>query len=145
QLNDQCSCFLSMDMLKTHPAHLAVFMFHVVSQFDPAPLNLRVSVPEDLALELEKRRPELIPEDLLRQYVHTVQDKVYPEVQKLLEDFRQKRSMGLTLAESELAKLDAERSRERQTLEKERLCAEPILQKIDEILLASQPPEEEKW
>ncbi|XP_077313496.1 rho guanine nucleotide exchange factor 12 isoform X3 [Lithobates pipiens] len=177
QVNDQCSCFLSMDMLKTHPAHLAVFMFHVVSQFDPAPLlcylygdlykqtnpketrrvfleiyqfflertaNLRVSVPEDLALELEKRRPELIPEDLLRQYVHTVQDKVYPEVQKLLEDFRQKRSMGLTLAESELAKLDAERSRERQTLEKERLCAEPILQKIDEILLASQPPEEEK-
>lgn len=177
QLNDQCSCFLSMDMLKTHPAHLAVFMFHVVSQFDPAPLlcylygdlykqtnpketrrvfleiyqfflertaNLRVSVPEDLALELEKRRPELIPEDLLRQYVHTVQDKVYPEVQKLLEDFRQKRSMGLTLAESELAKLDAERSRERQTREKERLCAEPILQKIDEILLASQPPEEEK-
>lgn len=39
-------------------------------------------------LTTEKRRPELIPEDLLRQYVHTVQDKVYPEVQKLLEDFR---------------------------------------------------------
>ncbi|CAI9544777.1 unnamed protein product [Staurois parvus] len=176
-VNDQCSCFLSMDMLKTHPAHLAVFMFHVVSQFDPAPLlcylygdlykqtnpketrriflefyqfflertaNLRVSVPEDLALELEKRRPELIPEDLLRQYVHTMQEKVYPEVQKLLEDFRQKRSMGLTLAESELAKLDAERSRERQTLEKERLCAEPILQKIDDILPSTQTPEDEK-
>ncbi|XP_072283241.1 rho guanine nucleotide exchange factor 12 isoform X2 [Pyxicephalus adspersus] len=176
-VNDQCSCFLSMDMLKSHPAHLAVFMFHVVSQFDPAPLlcylysdlykqtnsketrrvflefyqffldrtaNLRVSVPEELALELEKRRPELIPEELLRQYVLTMQEKMYPDVQKLLEDFRQKRSMGLTLAESELAKLDAERSRERQTLEKERLCAEPILQKIDDILLSSQPPEEEK-
>ncbi|KAM5132394.1 rho guanine nucleotide exchange factor 12 [Mantella aurantiaca] len=177
QVNDQGICFQSMDVLKSHPAHLAVFMFHVVSQFDPAPLlcylygdlykqtnpketrriflefyqfflertaNLRVAVPEDLAQELEKRRPELIPEDLLRQYVHTVQEKMYPDVQKLLEDFRQKRSMGLTLAESELAKLDAERSRERQTLEKERLCAEPILQKIDDVLLSSQPPEEEK-
>ncbi|XP_073416828.1 rho guanine nucleotide exchange factor 12 isoform X2 [Dendrobates tinctorius] len=177
QVADQCSCFQSMDLLKSHPAHLAVFIFHVVSQFDPAPLlcylygdlyqqtnpkemrrvflefyqfflertaHLRVSVPEDLALELEKRRPELIPEDLLRQYVHTMHDKMCPEVQKLLEDFRQKRNMGLTLAESELAKLDAERARERSTLEKERICAEPILQKIEEVLLSSQPPEDEK-
>ncbi|XP_073512748.1 rho guanine nucleotide exchange factor 12 isoform X2 [Phyllobates terribilis] len=177
QVADQCSCFQSMDLLKSHPAHLAVFIFHVVSQFDPAPLlcylygdlyqqtnpketrrvflefyqfflertaHLRVSVPEDLALELEKRRPELIPEDLLRQFVHTMHEKMCPEVQKLLEDFRQKRNMGLTLAESELAKLDAERARERNTLEKERLCAEPILQKIEEVLLSSQPPEDEK-
>ncbi|XP_069597884.1 rho guanine nucleotide exchange factor 12 isoform X3 [Ranitomeya imitator] len=177
QVADQCSCFQSMDLLKSHPAHLAVFIFHVVSQFDPAPLlcylygdlyqqtnpketrrvflefyqfflertaHLRVSVPEDLALELEKRRPELIPEDLLRQYVHTMHEKMCPEVQKLLEDFRQKRNMGLTLAESELAKLDAERARERSTLEKERICAEPILQKIEEVLLSSQPPEDEK-
>ncbi|KAM4016384.1 rho guanine nucleotide exchange factor 12 isoform 2-T3 [Anomaloglossus baeobatrachus] len=177
QVVDQCNCFQSMDLLKPHPAHLAVFIFHVVSQFDPTPLlcylygdlyqqtnpketrrvflefyqfflertaHLRVSVPEDLALELEKRRPELIPEDLLRQYVQTMLDKMCPEVQKLLEDFRQKRNMGLTLAESELAKLDAERARERNTLEKERICAEPILQKIEEVLLSSQPPEDEK-
>ncbi|XP_063799573.1 rho guanine nucleotide exchange factor 12 isoform X2 [Pseudophryne corroboree] len=177
QVTDQCSCFQSMDLLKYHPAHLAVFIFHVVSQFDPAPLlcylygdlyqqtnsketrrvflefyqfflertaHFRVSVPEELAQELEKRRPELIPEDLLRQFVHTMQDKMYPDVQKLLEDFRQKRNMGLTLAESELAKLDAERSRERSTLDKERTCAEPILLKIEEVLLSSQPPEEEK-
>ncbi|XP_068097096.1 rho guanine nucleotide exchange factor 12 isoform X3 [Hyperolius riggenbachi] len=177
QMIEQCSCFQSIDLLKSHPAHLAVFLYHVVSQFDPAPLlcylygdlyqqtnpketrriflefyqfflertaNLRVSVPEELASDLEKRRPELIPEELLRQYVHTMQEKMYSEVQKLLEDFRQKRSMGLTLAENELAKLDAERSRECHTLEKERMCAEPILQKIDDVLLSSQPPEEEK-
>ncbi|XP_056397874.1 rho guanine nucleotide exchange factor 12 isoform X4 [Hyla sarda] len=177
QVIEQCSCFQSMDLLKSHPAHLAVFIFHVVSQFDPAPLlcylygdlyqqtnpketrrvflefyqfflertaHLRVAVPEDLALDLERRRPELIPEELLRQYVHTMHDRMCPDVQKLLEDFRQKRNMGLTLAESELAKLDAERSRERNTLEKERLCAEPILQKIEEVLLSLQPPEDEK-
>ncbi|XP_066462179.1 rho guanine nucleotide exchange factor 12 isoform X2 [Eleutherodactylus coqui] len=174
---DQCSCFQSMDLLKSHPAHLAVFIFYVVSQFDPAPLlcylygdlyqqtnsketrrvflefyqfflertaHLRVSVPEDLAVELEKRRPELIPEELLRQFVQTMLDRMSPDAQKLLEDFRQKRNMGLTLAESELAKLDAERAQERNTLEKERLCAEPILQKIEEVLLSSQPSEDEK-
>ncbi|KAM9299421.1 rho guanine nucleotide exchange factor 12 [Gastrophryne carolinensis] len=177
QVNDHCSCFQNIDLLKSHPAHLAVFMFHVVSQFDPSPLlcylycdlyqqtnsketrrifleiyhvfleknaNLRVSLPEDLALELEKRRPELIPEDLLRQYVNSIQEKMLPDVQKLLEDFRQKRNMGLTLAESELTKLDAKRAREPQTIEKERICAEPILQKIDDILMSSQPSEEEK-
>lgn len=48
--------------------------------------------------------------------------------------FRQKRSMGLTLAESELTKLDAERDKDRVTLEKERACAEQIVAKIEEVL-----------
>lgn len=48
--------------------------------------------------------------------------------------FRQKRSMGLTLAEGELTKLDAERVRDRTTLEKERACAEQIITKIEEVL-----------
>lgn len=48
--------------------------------------------------------------------------------------FRQKRSMGLTMAEGELAKLDAERFRDRSTLEKERACAEQIITKIEEVL-----------
>lgn len=38
QINGQCSCFQSLDLLKGRPAHLAVFLHHVVSQFDPAPL-----------------------------------------------------------------------------------------------------------
>ncbi|KAM8927090.1 rho guanine nucleotide exchange factor 12 [Pelodytes ibericus] len=177
EVNGQYNCFQSMDLLKSHPAHLAVFIHHVVSQFDPAPLlcylygdlyqqinskearriflefnqffldrtaNLHVPVPEDLATDLDKRRPELIPEDLQRQFVQTMQDKLFPDVQKLLEDFRQKRSMGLTLADGELAKLGAERLKDRNTLEKERTFAESILQKVEEVLLASQPPEEEK-
>lgn len=48
--------------------------------------------------------------------------------------FRQKRSMGLTLAESELTKLDVERDKDRLTLEKERACAEQIVAKIEEVL-----------
>ncbi|XP_051534790.1 rho guanine nucleotide exchange factor 12 isoform X2 [Myxocyprinus asiaticus] len=173
QVNGQCSCFQSIKLLKTRPAHLAAFLHHVISQFDPAPLlcylyadlykqtnsketrrifmdfltffldrgaNLKVAVPESISSELERRRPELIPEELHRQYIQTMQELLLPDVQRHLEDFRQKRSMGLTMAEVELSRLDSEQL----DLEKERSCAENILSKIDDILLTSQPTEEEK-
>ncbi len=47
---------------------------------------------------------------------------------------RQKRSMGLTVAEMELARLDQERVRDRVTLERERSYAENIVAKIEDIL-----------
>lgn len=47
---------------------------------------------------------------------------------------RQKRSMGLTLAEDELSKIDIEQGKDQQALEKECLCAEHILSKIEDIL-----------
>ncbi|XP_048367944.1 rho guanine nucleotide exchange factor 12 isoform X2 [Sphaerodactylus townsendi] len=178
QINGQCSsCFQNIELLKSRPAHLAVFLHHVVSQFDPASLlcylfadlykqtntketrrvftefnqfflerasNLRVPVPDEISADLEKRRLELIPEELHRHYIQTMQEKVFPEVQRHLEDFRQKRSMGLTLAEGELTRLDAERFRDRAALERERACAEQILTKIEEVLMTSQPVEEEK-
>uniref|UniRef100_A0A3Q2IE42 Rho guanine nucleotide exchange factor 12 n=1 Tax=Equus caballus TaxID=9796 RepID=A0A3Q2IE42_HORSE len=176
-INGQCSCFQSIELLKSRPAHLAVFLHHVVSQFDPATLlcylysdlykqtnsketrrvflefhqffldrsaHLKVSVPDEISVDLDKRRPELIPEDLHRHYIQTMQEKVHPEVQRHLEDFRQKRSMGLTLAESELTKLDAERDKDRVTLEKERACAEQIVAKIEEVLMTAQAVEEDK-
>uniref|UniRef100_A0A8C8IJ71 Rho guanine nucleotide exchange factor 12 n=1 Tax=Oncorhynchus tshawytscha TaxID=74940 RepID=A0A8C8IJ71_ONCTS len=177
QINGQCSCFQSIELLKSRPAHLAAFLHHVVSQFDPAPLlcylyadlykqtnsketrrifmdfhtffmdraaNLKVAVPESMTSELERRRPELIPEELHRPYIQLLQDTLLPDIQRNLEDFRQKRSMGLTLAEGELAKLDTERVRDRVSLERERSCSEHIISKIEEVLLTSQPTEEEK-
>uniref|UniRef100_A0A8C1AZ02 Rho guanine nucleotide exchange factor (GEF) 12a n=1 Tax=Cyprinus carpio carpio TaxID=630221 RepID=A0A8C1AZ02_CYPCA len=163
QVNGQCSCFQSIELLKTRPAHLAAFLHHVISQFDPAPLlcylhadlykqtnsketrrifmdfltffidrgaNLKVAVPETISSELERRRPELIPEELHRQYIQTMQETLLPDVQRNLEDFRQKRSMGLTLADVELSRLDSEQL----TLERERSYAENILSKIDDVL-----------
>ncbi|XP_034539912.1 rho guanine nucleotide exchange factor 12 isoform X2 [Notolabrus celidotus] len=177
QINGQCSSFQSLDSLKSRPAHLAVFLHHVVSQFDPVPLlcylfaemhkqtsskesrrsfiefhslfmdrsaNLKVPVPEAVAAELEKRRLELIPEDVCKQYTQVLQDTLLPDLHRNLEDFRQKRSMGLTLAGDELSKLDSERGENQQALEKECSCAEHILSKIEDILLTSQPTEEEK-
>ncbi|KAH0623302.1 hypothetical protein JD844_031479 [Phrynosoma platyrhinos] len=121
QINGQCSCFQNIELLKSRPAHLAVFLHHVVSQFDPASLlcylfadlykqtnsketrrvfaefnqffldksaNLKVSVPDEISVDLEKRRLDLIPEELHRHYIQTMQDKVLPEVHRHLEDFR---------------------------------------------------------
>lgn len=47
---------------------------------------------------------------------------------------RQKRSMGLTLAEDELYKLDSERGKDQVVLEREYSCAEHIISKIEDIL-----------
>uniref|UniRef100_A0A673IR02 Rho guanine nucleotide exchange factor 12-like n=1 Tax=Sinocyclocheilus rhinocerous TaxID=307959 RepID=A0A673IR02_9TELE len=174
QMNGQCSCFQSIDLLKSRPAHLAAFIHHVVSQFDPAPLlcylyaelykqtssketrrilmdtffidktaSLKVTVPESIIADLGKLKL-LNPRDIHRQYVQQLQDTLLPDIQKNLEDFRHKRSMGLTLAEAELARLDTERMRDRVALEKERSCAEHIISKIEDVLLTSQATEEDK-
>ncbi|XP_030007531.1 rho guanine nucleotide exchange factor 12 isoform X2 [Sphaeramia orbicularis] len=177
QTNGQCNSFNSIEQLKSRPAHLAAFLHHVISQFDPAPVlcylyadlykqtnsketrrvfmdlhsffidrgaNLKVAVPESISADLDRRRTELIPEEINRQHVQTLQDSLLPDIQKNLEDFRQKRSMGLTVAEVELTRLDQERIRDRVTLERERSYAENIITKIEDILLTTQTTEEEK-
>ncbi|KAJ3589683.1 hypothetical protein NHX12_010526 [Muraenolepis orangiensis] len=129
QINGQCSCFQSMESLKFRPAHLAAFLHHVVSQFDPAPLlcylyadlhqqtsskesrriftdlhslfldrtaNLKVPVPEAVSADLERRKPDMIPEDLCKQYTQLLQEALLPDVHKNLEDFRQKRWPHIT-------------------------------------------------
>ncbi|XP_034718096.1 rho guanine nucleotide exchange factor 12 isoform X2 [Etheostoma cragini] len=177
QTNGQCNSFNSIEQLKSRPAHLAAFLHHVISQFDPAPVlcylytdfykqtnsketrrvfmdlhtffidrgaNLKVAVPESISTDLDRRRTELIPEDINRLHVQTLQDSLLPDIQKNLEDFRQKRSMGLTVAEVELTRLDQERVRDRVALERERSYAENIITKIEDILLTTQTTEEEK-
>ncbi|KAM9441062.1 rho guanine nucleotide exchange factor 12 isoform 2-T2 [Clarias gariepinus] len=177
QVNGQCSCFQTIDLLKTRPAHLAAFLHHVVSQFDPAPLlcylyaelykqsnsketrrifgelhstfmdrsaPLKVAVPDSISADMDRWKPDLIPEDIQRQHVQQLQDTLLPDIQKHLEDFRQKRSMGLTLAEAELIRLDTERMRGRVALERERSCSEHIVSKINEVLLTPTATEEEK-
>uniref|UniRef100_A0A8C3A0D1 Rho guanine nucleotide exchange factor 12 n=1 Tax=Cyclopterus lumpus TaxID=8103 RepID=A0A8C3A0D1_CYCLU len=180
QTNGQCNSFNNVEQLKSRPAHLAAFLHHVISQFDPAPVlcylyadfykqtNSKetrrvfmdlltffidrgavstVFVPHSISFvtaTFYRRRTELIPEEINRQHVQTLQDSLLPDIQKNLEDFRQKRSMGLTVAEVELARLDQERVRDRVALERERSYAENIITKIEEVLLTTQTTEEEK-
>lgn len=55
-------------------------------------------------------------------------------ISSFLCTYRQKRSMGLTVAEVELTRLDQERVRDRVTLERERSYAENIITKIEDVL-----------
>uniref|UniRef100_A0A7N6AQY8 Rho guanine nucleotide exchange factor (GEF) 12a n=1 Tax=Anabas testudineus TaxID=64144 RepID=A0A7N6AQY8_ANATE len=156
QINGECSCFQSIDLLKSRPAHLSVFLHHVVSQFDPAPLlcylyaemHKQISSKEGRrffmefhSLFLDRTAKSLaypLPEDNTLSLHDVRWACVYFYV------CRQKRSMGLTLADDELSKLDIEQGKDQQALEKECSCAEHILSKIEDILLTSQPSEEEK-
>lgn len=107
-------------------------------------------------MQTERRRLELLPEDLCRQLTQAQQEVLLPDLLKHLEDFRsaggtrnvlgrliseahsacpacrQKRSMGLTLAEDELSRLDTEPGRE--LSDRELSCAEHLLSKIEDLL-----------
>lgn len=63
---------------------------------------------------------------------HFLRDSLSPSSVWLMWMCRQKRSMGLTLAEDELSRLDAEPGKE--VLDRECSCAEHILSKIEDIL-----------
>uniref|UniRef100_A0AAY5KKQ3 Rho guanine nucleotide exchange factor (GEF) 12a n=1 Tax=Esox lucius TaxID=8010 RepID=A0AAY5KKQ3_ESOLU len=143
QVNGQCSCFQSIELLKSRPAHLAAFLHHVVSQFDPAPLLCYLYA--DLYKQTNPKETRRVFMDfhtffidrgavsrvgvsqrqgeLNRQYIQMLQDTLLTDIQRNLEDFRQKRSMGLTVAEVELTRLDTERVRDRVALERERSLA----------------------
>ncbi|AWO99693.1 putative rho guanine nucleotide exchange factor 12-like [Scophthalmus maximus] len=143
--NADALCFLYADMHKqTSSKESRRFFVEFHSLFMDRTANLKVPVPETIAAELEKRRLELIPEELCKQLTQTLQDSLLPDLHRNLDDFRQKRSMGLTLAEDELCKLDVERGKDQPALEKECSCAEHIISKIEDILLTSLPSEEEK-
>ncbi|XP_034025190.1 rho guanine nucleotide exchange factor 12 isoform X2 [Thalassophryne amazonica] len=138
-------CYLYADLYKqTNSKETRRVFMDLHTFFIDRGANLKVAVPESISADLERRRTELIPEEINRQYVQTLQASLLPDIQKNLEDFRQKRSMGLTMADVELARLDQERIRDRVTLERERSYAENIITKIEDVLLTTQTTEEEK-
>ncbi|XP_067450804.1 rho guanine nucleotide exchange factor 12 isoform X3 [Thunnus thynnus] len=138
-------CYLYADLYKqTNSKETRRVFMDLHTFFIDRGANLKVAVPESISADLDRRRTEFIPEEIHRQHVQTLQDSLLPDILKNLEDFRQKRSMGLTVAEVELARLDQERVRDRVTLERERSYAENIITKIEDILATTQTTEEEK-
>ncbi|XP_042270050.1 rho guanine nucleotide exchange factor 12 isoform X3 [Thunnus maccoyii] len=138
-------CYLYADLYKqTNSKETRRVFMDLHTFFIDRGANLKVAVPESISADLDRRRTEFIPEEIHRQHVQTLQDSLLPDILKNLEDFRQKRSMGLTVAEVELARLDQERVRDRVTLERERSYAENIITKIEDILVTTQTTEEEK-
>ncbi|XP_076008666.1 rho guanine nucleotide exchange factor 1 isoform X2 [Genypterus blacodes] len=165
-VEDQCSHFNNIELLKDRPTHLLVFMQHVILQFDCAPLLcylhadlfrnlsaketkkhfvefynnflekgavLRVAVPMHISIECDRTRPDLLPEDTQKRYAHEVQSLQAAEVAKQLEDFRQKRMMGMTPNEAELIDVENHYPTDRIPIEmKEKSVAENLLDKMSE-------------
>uniref|UniRef100_A0A673UNV7 Rho guanine nucleotide exchange factor 1 n=1 Tax=Suricata suricatta TaxID=37032 RepID=A0A673UNV7_SURSU len=131
---EQNSQFQSLEEVKRRPAHLMAFLQHVALQFEPGPLVLRVPVPSSVAFELDRTRPDLISEDLQRQFVQEVVQSQQATVSHLLEDFRSKRLMGMTPWEHDLTQLEAWVGRDRASFEaRERHLAERLLTHLEEM------------
>ncbi|XP_019569321.1 rho guanine nucleotide exchange factor 1 isoform X4 [Rhinolophus sinicus] len=95
---------------------------------------LRVPVPPTVAFELDRTRPDLISEDIQRQFVQEVVQSQQAAVSRQLEDFRSKRLMGMTPWEPDLAQLESWVGRDRAAFEaRERHVAERLLAHLEEM------------
>ncbi|XP_050986526.1 rho guanine nucleotide exchange factor 1b isoform X3 [Labeo rohita] len=165
-VDDQFSHFNSIELLKSKPTHLLVFIHHVMLQFDCAPVLcylhadlfknfsakdtkkhfgefyntflekgaiLKVPVPNHIASDLDRMRPELISEEQQKRYANEIQYLQSPEILRQLDDFRQKRMMGMTPNERELNDVESHRPTDRIPMDmKEKAVAESMLERMVE-------------
>ncbi|XP_053866535.1 rho guanine nucleotide exchange factor 1 isoform X1 [Malaclemys terrapin pileata] len=134
---DSCPvlCYLHVELIrKASPKEgkkLFLDFYHMF--LDKAGL-LRVHIPAQVQFELDRSRPELLPDETLRQFLNDIQNCQEPEISRQLEDFRSKRLMGMTPGEQELAELESYHTRDRGIREaKEKQLAELLLARLDEM------------
>eukprot|EP00063_Salmo_salar_P082244 XP_014057079.1 PREDICTED: rho guanine nucleotide exchange factor 1 isoform X4 [Salmo salar] len=166
-VDDHSSHFTSIELVKSRPTHLLVFLQHVILQFDCSSLLcylhadlfknlstketkkqfvefynsfldksaiLRVQIPHNVSFELDRTRPDLLSEEQQKKFVQDVQLAQAPEVLRQLEDFRQKRMMGMTPNAAELLEVESHYPTDRIPMEmKEKAVAETLLDKMSEI------------
>ncbi|KAG7216922.1 hypothetical protein INR49_001576 [Caranx melampygus] len=132
-------CYLHADLFRTHSSketkkQFVEFYNTFLDKVFKRPLViLRVTVPACLASDLDRNRPDLLPEDTQRRYAQEVQYAQASEVAKQLEDFRQKRMMGMTPNEAELIDVESHYPTDRVPMEmKEKSVAENLLDKMSE-------------
>lgn len=128
-------CYLHVDLINSMSAKEGrkLFLDFCHTFLDKAGL-LRVPVPPHVQFELDRNRPELIPDDVLRRFLAEIQNFQHPMITKQLEDFRSKRMMGMTPGEPELAELESYLTRDRGIRDsKEKQVAELLLGRLEEM------------
>lgn len=94
---------------------------------------LKVAVPAHVNSELDRSRLDVLTDDIQKRFVQDIQSVQVAEVAKQLEDFRQKRMMGMTLSEAELNDVDSHYPTDRVPTDmKEKSVAENLLEKMSE-------------
>ncbi|XP_022620367.1 rho guanine nucleotide exchange factor 1 isoform X3 [Seriola dumerili] len=127
-------CYLHADLFRTLSAKETKKQFvEFYNTFLDKGAILRVTVPYNVSSELDRTRPDLLPEETQRRFAQDVQFMQASEVAKQLEDFRQKRKMGMTPNEAELVDVESHYSTDRIPVEmKEKSVAENLLDKMSE-------------
>ncbi|XP_060937894.1 rho guanine nucleotide exchange factor 1b isoform X1 [Limanda limanda] len=127
-------CYLHAEIFKTLSAKETKKQFvEFYNTFLDKGAVLRVSVPAPITFDLDRTRPDLFSEETQKRYAQDVQSMQAPEVAKQLEDFRQKRMMGMTPNEAELIDVDNHYPTDRIPMEmKEKSVAENLLEKMSE-------------
>ncbi|XP_072836406.2 rho guanine nucleotide exchange factor 1 isoform X4 [Pogona vitticeps] len=138
-------CYLHADLILTRfgPKEAKKQFVEFCHMFlDKAGL-LRVPIPTNVQFELDRNRPELLSDDQQRKYLQEIQAFQEPEIARQLEDFREKRKMGMTPGEAELIELEGYRTKDRGIREaKEKQLAELLLVKLEEMHLTISADEE---
>lgn len=94
---------------------------------------LKVAVPAHVNSELDRSRLDVLTDDTQKRFAQDIQSVQVAEVAKQLEDFRQKRMMGMTLSEAELNDVDSHYPTDRVPTDmKEKSVAENLLEKMSE-------------
>ncbi|XP_044064706.1 rho guanine nucleotide exchange factor 1b isoform X3 [Siniperca chuatsi] len=127
-------CYLHADLFRNLSAKETKKQFvEFYNTFLDKGASLRVAIPTLISYELDRTRPDLLSEDTQKRYVHEVQGLQAAEVAKQLQDFRQKRMMGMTPNEAELIDVESHYPTDRIPMEmKEKSVAENLLDKMSE-------------
>uniref|UniRef100_A0A672N3B7 Rho guanine nucleotide exchange factor 11-like n=1 Tax=Sinocyclocheilus grahami TaxID=75366 RepID=A0A672N3B7_SINGR len=146
--------FQDIELLKSRPAHMTVFMRYVFSQLlDPNPLvspafsydigverytYFRFSrdgaVANRACLVCSRVESRLHAQEDIRGPLSELQQQVLPDIQEQLQDYRSKQMMGLgsLFGESDLQQLDGDPVKERQVVDKQVLALWDVLSKHEE-------------
>ncbi|XP_034029897.1 rho guanine nucleotide exchange factor 1b isoform X2 [Thalassophryne amazonica] len=127
-------CYLHADLFKSLSTKETKKQFvEFYNNFLDKGAILRVTVPPHVCYELDRIRPDLLSEETQRRFAQEVQSVQAAEVAKQLEDFRQKRMMGMTPNEAELADVESHYPTDRIPVEmKEKCVAETLLERMSE-------------
>uniref|UniRef100_UPI0037E72E88 rho guanine nucleotide exchange factor 1 isoform X2 n=1 Tax=Semicossyphus pulcher TaxID=241346 RepID=UPI0037E72E88 len=127
-------CYLHADLFKSLSAKETKKQFvEFYNTFLDKGAILRVAMPQYMCYELDRTRPDLLTEDTQRRFAQEIQAMQAGEVAKQLDDFRQKRMMGMTPNEGELVDVDNHYPTDRVPMEmKEKSVAENLLEKMSE-------------
>ncbi|XP_069560004.1 rho guanine nucleotide exchange factor 1 isoform X3 [Brachyistius frenatus] len=127
-------CYLHADLVRNLSAKETKKQFvEFYNTFLDKGAILRVAIPGIISYELDRTRPDLFTEDTQRRFAQDVQNLQVAEVAKQLEDFRQKRMMGMTPNETELKDVESHYPTDRIPMEmKEKSVAENLLEKMSE-------------